>query len=310
MISQRISVLDVLNKAAWELSSSAANRAARAGEVAGVHRGDSVRSPADIYEMQLAAARFPLEVERAMSKADREAIIRARVEKRTRRWGRRSNDAAAANPFARLAPFFFFPLMHPPRALPLLSPTTILLLSQSQRSDDAAIVQRAMSGQDFDQPPPQSESSFEDGEALVASRLLAVAANILFCAGAAAPRIDAMATELMERVLSHRFHKQPAVRRACIEALLKVFSVVPPFVLAGELQPLVLEAIAWLQHVRAEDPEPQCQALVLPCLGELQRKMEALEATGGSGGASAVEHVDADLKLTELRRVARQALAL
>lgn len=205
-LRQRMDILDVLIAAAAELSTPQPRANTEDPEsLAGVPKGAKVKNW--------------------------QTIIEERVEKKTRRFGKknlRETPKAMANQFAPVAGHFFFPLL-----------------------------------QGFDSRQNTFDLLGED--CMVLGSLVYTVGNIMYCARGTFVA-QTMAKTLLEFVWVLRYHNDSHVRQALLFAVAMAILSVPDFFLMAELQDELAECQNWLENILSNDPSFECRNLALQVL--------------------------------------------
>lgn len=202
-LRQRMDILDVLAAAAAELSKPP--------------------SKANAKDPQ-----SPINVSKVDKAENWQTVIAERLEKKTRRFGKKGNPKAGANRFAPVAGHFFFPLL-----------------------------------QGFDSRQNTFDLLGED--CMVLGCLVCTVGNIMYCARGALVA-NSMAKCLLEFVWVMRYHNDSHIREALLFALAMAVLSVPGYILVSELQDELAECQNWLEDILSNDPSTECRKLALQVL--------------------------------------------
>lgn len=213
-VCQRLDILNVLSSAAKELSELESPEENR-------------RSDDEVNKRSLT------------DETDWTSIIKTRLESKTRRFakGRKRQPVAVHNRFAKVAGWFFYPLMS-----------------------------------HFDSKEPCIDLLVCDH--IILERLLRALGVVMYCAFNI-PNVSQMARTLLEFTWCLRCHAQPAVRRAVLAADFLAVLSVPPFLLMSDLCAEIMELKEWLHdEVLLHDPDTDCKAFAARILVALEDRMQ------------------------------------
>ena len=205
-LRQRMDILDVLAAAASELSKPPSKT--------------NVKDP-----------QSPVDVSKVDKEKNWQTIIAERLEKKTRRFGKKTstvNPKAEANRFAPVAGHFFFPLL-----------------------------------QGFDSRQNTFDLLGED--CMVLGCLVCTVGNIMYCARGALVASN-MAKCLLEFVWVMHYHNDSHIREALLFALAMAVLSVPGYILVSELQDELSECQNGLEDILSNDPSAECRKLALQVL--------------------------------------------
>ena len=167
------------------------------------------------------------------------AVVQERIDKKTRRFSKKSSvvaPKASANRFANVAGHFFFPLL-----------------------------------QGFDNCQNTFDLLGED--CLVLGSLTCSLGNIMYCARGTLVAQN-MAKSLLEFVWVLRYHSDAYVRQGLLFSLAMVVVSVPGFFLMTQLQNELAECQSWLENVLKDDPSAQCRELALQVMVSIKDVFE------------------------------------
>lgn len=214
-VKDRLDCLDVLLAAVQELSC--------------LHKTGS--EPEGQSAPQLAFSNLSIDQSKELTRAqEAHAIVRRRVEQKTRRWGvkRGPDKTEGENRFGALAGLFFYSL-----------------ISEANKAVGSLHV--------FSQ------------ETVLLARLLHVLAIFVKASGRF-PNTRQLARSLMDLVITTRYHDDAAVRRSSLFALLQILAVLPPYVVISDFGQELEEIIQWLVEVKTAEPDQESRQLALLCL--------------------------------------------
>lgn len=212
-VCQRLDMLNVLSSAAKELSE--------------LESGDEKRTSDVVNKQSLT------------NDTDWSRVIETRLESKTRRFakGRKRQPVAVCNRFAKVAGWFFYPLMSH--------------FDSKELCIDLLVCDH-----------------------IVLEHLLRTLGVVMYCAFNI-PNVSQMARTLLEFTWCFRCHAQSAVRRAVLAADFMAVLSVPPFLLLSDLCAEIMELKEWLHdEVLLRDSDSSCKAFAAQILVALEDRMQ------------------------------------